>query len=238
MKSKKVIISVIILFACLSGIVITWLYGKSIDSNSDVDSESSAVLNYLSGFMNKNYGVCDSYVSNDGFKITDFQSSNQALLNGISSSIYTEFFNLLIDSIDSIEVVNINVDELTNYKNYELNVTYTPYKVISELNVDSDELNNTVEKYMLGDIDKSEMEERLNSYYINSFISCFVLSDSEKVNKIVNISEGYSDGLYYVYGVKEFIQNIIPTEMYQNLDVYETNINAKVTSTIGSFTLK
>ena len=75
-------------------------------------------MSWLQALCDKDYSLCDMYIASDGFKITGFERTAQAIDNPVSSKVYYQFLDFAVDSIRSIKVLNISEDTNTGYTNY------------------------------------------------------------------------------------------------------------------------
>ena len=190
-------------------------------------NKNNQVMLWLQALCEKDYSTCDSYVASDGFRITNFESTST---NQTEVKIYKKFIDLVVDSIKKIEVTNIQEDGGTGYTKYTIYIEYTPYERITELNIDEKELLSLVDDFASKKINKAKFTEKVQSYYLNLFKSCFKLSKDDTVaTKSLTLSEKKDEnGVVKVYNTKTFIESLISDELYNNLEVYQNEISTEV----------
>lgn len=194
-------------------------------------------MSYLQALCDKDYSTCDSYIASDGFRITGFDRTSQAITNPISSKVYYQYLDYAVDSIQSVKILSITENVDTGYTEYEIEVSYIPYKKISELDVNSDKLVALMDKFSNEEITDEEFSIEIQDYYFELFKTCFSLSSEEYVtSKVLMLSEKEDEnGAVYVYNTKTFIEGLISDEMKNNLEVYQSNIKAKVDTVLRQY---
>lgn len=193
-------------------------------------------MSWLQALCDKDYSTCDSYIASDGFKLTGFDSTSQAVLNPVSSKIYYQFLNYIIDSIQSIKVLSIKENTGTGYTEYEIEVVFNSYEVINELTVDEAKVNSLMDDLYNRKITDDEFYISIQDIYLESFKDCFIKDNDNVTSKVLTLSEKEDkDGVVYVYNTKTFIEGLISDEMYKNLELYQNNIKAKVDTVLRQY---
>ena len=214
----------IVLLGVLCGVVFLGGCNKKEERKEDV------VIAYIDELMSEDFSYADSYVGGTAFKITSFEYSTQAFLNNISKEIYYELYHQVIENIDSIEVLGVEKEEITNYEVYQIRVTMGNIVRRGELSIDKEKVNSLLEGYINGEYNRSSVEEKLKSLYIAEFKKCFERGDGVKIIETQLKSDGEN-----VYYTEEFIKSLIPEEMKKNIELYEKNITAKFKASIVDF---
>lgn len=186
---------------------------------------SNVVADWLDLFTQKDYRTCDTLIANDGYYITGFENTTESLFNPVSEEVYYKFFDLLVDSISSVEIKSSTYNEETGYTDYNIEIRYRPYKTISELSVNTNRVYKLLDKFKNEEISEDKFSSKIQEYCIDLFSSSFELEDTD-VATPVSLVLSEKDGK--VYGTKNFIQDLIPTEMRENLKVYERNLKSKI----------
>lgn len=193
-------------------------------------------MSWLQALCDKDYSTCDSYIASDGFKLTGFDSTSQAVLNPVSSKIYYQFLNYIVDSIQSIKVLSIKENTGTGYTEYEIEVVFNSYEVINELTVDEAKVNSLMDDLYNRKITDDEFYISIQDIYLESFKDCFIKDNDNVTSKVLTLSEKEDkDGVVYVYNTKTFIEGLISDEMYKNLELYQNNIKAKVDTVLRQY---
>lgn len=193
-------------------------------------------MSWLQALCDKDYSTCDSYIASDGFKLTGFDSTSQAVLNPVSSKIYYQFLNYIVDSIQSIKVLSIKENTDTGYTEYEIEVVFNSYEVINELTVDEAKVNSLMDDLYNRKITDDEFYISIQDIYLESFKDCFIKDNDNVTSKVLTLSEKEDkDGVVYVYNTKTFIEGLISDEMYKNLELYQNNIKAKVDTVLRQY---
>lgn len=193
-------------------------------------------MSWLQALCDKDYSTCDSYIASDGFKLTGFDSTSQAVLNPVSSKIYYQFLNYIVDSIQSIKVLSIKENTGTGYTEYEIEVVFNSYEVINELTVDEAKVNSLMDDLYNRKITDDEFYISIQDIYLESFKNCFIKDNDNVTSKVLTLSEKEDkDGVVYVYNTKTFIEGLISDEMYKNLELYQNNIKAKVDTVLRQY---
>ena len=86
-------------------------------------------------------------------------------------------------------------------------------------------------------ITDEEFSAEIQDYYFELFKTCFKLSSDEYVtSKVLMLSEKEDkNGVVCVYNTQTFIESLISDEMYNNLEVYQNNIKAKVDTVLRQY---
>ena len=193
-------------------------------------------MSWLQALCDKDYSTCDSYIASDGFKLTGFDSTSQAVLNPVSSKIYYQFLNYIVDSIQSIKVLSIKENTGTGYTEYEIEVVFNSYEVINELTVDEAKVNSLMDDLYNRKITDDEFYISIQDIYLESFKDCSIKDNDNVTSKVLTLSEKEDkDGVVYVYNTKTFIEGLISDEMYKNLELYQNNIKAKVDTVLRQY---
>lgn len=200
------------------------------------DNINDGVASWLQYLCDKDYEACDACVTIGGFKLTDYNSTSQAVFNTISKDIYYQFLDFAVDSLKDVKIINIQTNS-DGFTEYLIEVQYTPYKKIYDLEVDEARVTKILDDFVNERVTSNEYEENIQAYYVDLFKACFVLdNDVEVQTKTLKLSEkASSDGVVYVYDTKKFIQGLISDEMYKNLDVYQDSIKAKVDTVLRQY---
>lgn len=231
---------VVIIFITLGVLILITLLVKP-TSNKKVPEPSydidSGVKAYLQALCNKDYSICDRMIATDGFSITGFDSSIQAIQSPVSSDIYYEFLNLAVDSIEHIDILEVKENIDTGYVDYKIEVFYKPYDKVYTFDVDKDYISSLLNQYIDEEISDKELSEKVQDYSLDLFKSLFVLDDDKHItSKILVLSEKKDiNGVVYVYNTKTFIESFISEEMYNNLEVYQSNIKAKIDTVLRQY---
>ena len=233
-KSKKIVVFLLVIGVLITLLAFDILKLRSESRKQQVDG---GTMSWLQAFCDKDYSTCDTYVASDGFTFTGFENTEQYVNNPVTSKIYYQFLDFVVDSIKSVKVLSIKDNKDTGYTEYEIEVSYIPYKRIGELNVDSDNLNSLMDKFSNGNLTDEEFADSIQDYYFELFKDCFSLS-SEKytTSKVLTLSEKREkNGVVFVYNTKNFIEGLISDEMYENLEVYQSSIKSKVDTVLRQY---
>lgn len=195
---------------------------------------TGVVTSYLQALCDKNYELCDSYVAQDGFQINNFIENH---INELDNNIYTEFMDLLVDSIVKIQVTKIVDNTSTGYKTYTIKVSYIPYKKLSDLDIDSKKFKDLLDKYVQGKYTDNDLSDEFKIYCSETFKNCFQLDSKENKQTVeLKLSERSDEsGVPHVYNTKNFINDLIPMEMRQNLSLYEQRIQMKIDTELRQY---
>lgn len=222
---KKVL--AIIIFLVLIGVLL-FLVSKEYHKESNTESGTIA---WLQALCDKDYSTCDSLIASDGYYFTGFNEAK----NPISSKIYFQFLDYAVDSIKSVRVLSIKENVDTGYTDYEIEVVRRPYKRIYDLDVDTEKLSSLREWYVSGELSDDDFTAAIQDYYFELFKTCFILSNEEYITLNLVLSEKEDvNGAVFVYNTKTFIEGLI-SEMYENLEVYQNNIKAKVDTVLRQY---
>ena len=186
------------------------------DAKSQLD-DSRAVL-WLNSFLSHNYEQCD-IIAYDNLVEPNWTNYMDS---------YTEISNVISGLVDCIENVTITNKDLNVYT---VEVTYTPYKKVSEISVDKAYLTKLGERYANNDLYSSELQTELDEIYVNAFKDTVFAKDSEseKTTISLTLSENDVNGVTLVYGTKTFVETLLSdTNILNNLQFYEKNIKSTV----------
>ena len=221
----------IVLLIVFMLIGVSLLIGKEVsdlytERGTPVKEDSTNVIaDWLDLFTQKDYRTCDTLIANDGYYITGFENTTESLFNPVSEGVYYKFFDLLIDAISSVEIKSSTYNEETGYTDYNIEIRYRPYKTISELSVNTNRVYKLLDKFKNEEISEDNFSSKIQEYCMDLFASSFEPEDTDVATPVyLVLSE--KDGK--VYGTKNFIQDLIPTEMRENLKVYERNLKSKI----------
>ena len=230
--SKKILKFVFIFITILVGVVMKVFLVDRGTSDEPKQQIQGGTMSYLQALCDKDYSTCDTYVASDGYRITGFTSDNP-----VETKIYYQFLDYIVDSIKSVKVLSIKDNKSSGYTEYEIEVCYIPYETIGGLDVDSEKLNSLMDKYVDEKITDEEFSTKIQDYYFELFKTCFKLSSDEYVtSKVLMLSEKEDEnGVVCVYNTQTFIESLISDEMYNNLEVYQNNIKAKVDTVLRQY---
>lgn len=199
----------------------------------ELDTNSGTVA-WLQALCDKDYKACDSIVASDGFRFTGFDGTS---LNPLEVKVYYQFLDYVVDSIRGVEVLSVIDHKDTGYVDYEIEISYVPYKEILEMDFDDSRITSLISSYRDKKISKEELSTKFQEYYFELFKSCFILSSEDNVtSKVLMLSEKEDEnGAVLVYGTRTFIEGLISDEMFENLEVYQSNIKAKVDTVLRQY---
>lgn len=239
LKSKKSKLVVIAVFVLTLGVSIFVIYSESkrLRYTEEKQQIQSGAMSWLQALCDKDYSACDIVSASDGFKLSGFDRTSESFTTPVSSKIYYQFLDYAVDSIQSFKVLSITENVDTNYTEYKVEVTYLPYEKISDITINEEELNSIKNNFVAGALTDDEFKEQIREYYFELFKTCFKLSSEEYVtSKVLMLSEKKdTNGVVCVYNTQTFIEGLISDEMYENLEVYQNNIKAKVDTVLRQY---
>ena len=213
-KPKADKLNLVLTAIVILGVLLTGLHIQSTYSQLKTATSNSSINSWLSSFMKKDYDACDSYVSNSNYKISSYFVSYYN-----DSELYEETLDNLVNSITSIRVTSCEGNR------YSIEVTFKPYKEITDLKVNKEEYGVLSESYKNGSISDAELTERLNSFYADIYRnSCFEFSsESETMTFYLTESNGkVEDTIVFVEGLLD------ATNITKNLEFYQNNAKGKI----------
>lgn len=231
---KKFFVSIflLVIFIFLLVLISHSNKGETIET-VELDTNSGTVA-WLQALCDKDYKTCDSIVASDGFRFTGFDGTS---LNPLEIKVYYQFLDYVVDSIRGVEVLNVIEHKDTGYIDYKVEISYVPYEEILEMDFDDSKITSLINSYRDKKISKEELSTKFQEYYFELFKSCFILSSEDNVtSKVLMLSEKEDeDGAVLVYGTRTFIEGLISDEMFENLEVYQSNIKAKVDTVLRQY---
>jgi hypothetical protein len=203
---------------------------KFINNHSVLDTEEYSVMNWLDAFSNQDFDTCDLMVENS----TDALYSGQVLGLIGESTYYDETLKNLVKCISSMQVESVESNGGT--KEYSIKVTFTPYKAITELEIDSNSLNEEIDSYISGD--DTQFGNKLSQVYLEIFENnCFV-KDEEAVTqqKVLTLSEKEVNGVTRIEGTVSFVDSLLSdSNIRKNIETYETDVKEQISNIINAF---
>lgn len=216
----KICVAIVIIGALIVGglSVYRGISVETMKNNAKKQLDSSKVVTWLNSFLSHSYEQCD-IISYD-----DIETPNW--VEYMSS--YTEISDVMDGLVDCIESTTITNQDLNRYT---IEVTFTPYKKVSEIKVDKAYLIDLGDRYANNDLYSSELQSELDEIYANAFKDTVFAKDSEaeKVTVSLTLSENDVNGVTLVYGTKTFIDTLLSdTNILSNLQFYEENMKSTV----------
>ena len=216
----KICVAIVIIGALIIGGLSVYrsISVETMKNNAKTQLDSSKVVTWLNSFLSHSYEQCD-IISYD-----DIETPNW--VEYMSS--YTEISDVMDGLVDCIESTTITNQDLNRYT---IEVTFTPYKKVSEIKVDKAYLTDLGDRYANNDLYSSELQSELDEIYANAFKDTVFSKDSEaeKVTISLTLSENDVNGVTLVYGTKTFIDTLLSdTNILSNLQFYEENMKSTV----------
>ena len=216
----KICVAIVIIGALIIGGLSVYrsISVETMKNNAKTQLDSSKVVTWLNSFLSHSYEQCD-IISYD-----DIETPNW--VEYMSS--YTEISDVMDGLVDCIESTTITNQDLNRYT---IEVTFTPYKKVSEIKVDKAYLIDLGDRYANNDLYSSELQSELDEIYANAFKDTVFSKDSEaeKVTISLTLSENDVNGVTLVYGTKTFIDTLLSdTNILSNLQFYEENMKSTV----------
>lgn len=212
---KKLVLATLLILGI--GIYLTCI-SKPVD-NVVVETEeiSDNVTYWLQSFLNKDYDTCDLYAESDSQRL--FPNNT-----GASSS---DYYLYLMDKLSDC-IVSSNVCEPTNGV-YEIEITLKSYELLDDITVDEATLKDLKVRYINEEITIEEFKSALQSLYWDSYQASFKLDESGVTSKVLLLSERTLDGKTYIYGVSDFIDELlVVSNLKYNVEFFENNIQQKI----------
>lgn len=217
---KKRLISII--GVLIIGVSLAVKAGDTQKLNYEVSkqNEDSGVYVWLNAFKDKDYESCDWYASQDGVSLT-----------ADTSDFYSLFLDILVGSVEGIEIKDIKDDKSTGYTDYTIQIERLPIKRVSTLKIDDKKISKMLDKYEKGN-DSDELESSLNDYYIGVFKDSFQYDTSKEPEVLeLHLMEKGS----CVYGTETFIKELISDDMRNNLEVFQSESKIKIDTALRSW---
>lgn len=225
-------------FIALSGVVVILLClicSTKTDTEEPYNTERGVKV-YLQALYDKDFALCDEMISSDGFYLAGFDKTAQAIQNPVSSEVYHQFLNFVVDSIQSIQILSAVRNEITGYVDYEIEVTINHYKKVDTFDVDKEYLTSILKQFIDEELSEEDFSNKIKEYSLKVFNSLFVLNKDKMTSKVLILSEKEEkDGVVCVCNTKTFIENLISDEMFNNLEVYQSSIKAKIDTILRQY---
>lgn len=189
-----------------------------IRSKVETQLDSSKVVTWLNALLSHSYEQCD-IISYDKIETPNWVEYMDS---------YTEISSVMDGLVDCIESTTITNQDLNRYT---IEVTFTPYKKVSEISIDKAYLTDLGDNYANNNLYSSELQSELDKIYVNAFKDTVFAKDlkSEKVTVNLTLSESDVNGVTLVYGTRTFINTLLSdSNILSNLKFYEENIKSTV----------
>lgn len=222
--SKKAIITIIVSGICLLSIIIGLVVinisnKKKTERYSQLltDNYNSPSVSWVVDFASGNLGNCDMLTPSTKDKIQNFPYIE-------SSEYYLYAMTELGKTITNIEVLSHTGNE------YTIQVTYTPFINITELDTSGIDFSDEKQKYIDGEVGDSDIQSTFAGYYDKIFKdSCFKPSDTTQTKVLTLSEEKTEDGVTYVQGTVSFIQEFLTdSNLTNNINLYENQIDQTI----------
>jgi hypothetical protein len=181
--------------------------------------KTSSALGYMTAFKDADYIACDKC------------SGDMKLLD---SNIYienNEYRELILKSLSkSIRKVSlVSTSKTSEGTSYMFKVNYAPFKSITKLSTKGISVNDTVSKYLQGELSDSDIATMFDTVYLDLFKSnCFEVQDKEKTMSITLLEKDTRTKLAdksktKVFGVDDFLDSLLSkSNLKNNIDIYES----------------
>ena len=218
-----IVASLVLLIITISIIVSSYWNKSKTQETQIISNYQTITTNWVKNFAEGELSACDEMVV-EGNKIYSAELEN--------FDYYEYALRELGKSIRSIEVSKDTEKENT----YTITLKYNPFKKIDKLTIseeDEQTYKELEDKYVSGETSDQTIKEKIDEVYFNVYKSNCFIADETTLTEVLVLSEEEVNGITYVRGTEQFIDNFLTdSNLANNINFYEQQITQTITELV------